>query len=134
MKIAIQLTLFAVAALISVSAAVAAPIESVESARASAAFQKVNAFLGEKAVVEELTKLGVTRDQVESRLAKLSDTQIEQLAAQVDTFRAGGKIRGGNPHPLGPLGCVLHQIHCTIRHIIQVLFCWDDIDHPCRGL
>jgi len=122
----IPLTL--VVALIGVTAAVAAPVESVESARASVAFQKVDAFLSEKIVGEQMTKLGVTPEQAKARLARLSDSQLEALAAQIDTLRAGGTIQGGNPHPLGPIGCVLHQIRDTIVHVIRFIFCFDDVD------
>jgi hypothetical protein len=117
----------AVVALLGVRAAMAAPVESVESARASAAFQKVDTFLSETIVAEQLARLGVSPEQARARLAQLSDAQLEALAAQVDTLQAGGTIQGGNPHRLGPLGCVWRQIHITFKHIMQVLFCWDDI-------
>jgi hypothetical protein len=127
MKIARLFALLATVALIGAWSAPAAPVESVESPLTAAAFQKVDAFLSERAVVDELTKLGVTRDQIQSRLAKLNDIQIEELAAQIDTLHAGGKIQCGCPHPLGPLGCVLRSIHESICHLVRFLFCWDDI-------
>ena len=102
----------------------AAPVESVESTTAK---QKVTTFLGEKAVVDQLTKLGITPAQAQARVAKLSDTQLESLAAQIDTLQAGGTIQTGHVHPIGPLACVIHQLHVTFMHIIHVLFCWDDI-------
>src|SRR5437867_82758 len=77
----------------------AAPVDSVESTRASAAFQTVDAFLGEKLVAERLAALGVSPDQASVRLAKLSEAQLEQLAAQVDLIHAGGTIQGGDPNP-----------------------------------
>ncbi len=117
----------AVAALLGARAAMAAPVESVESARASAAFQKLDTFLSEKIVAEQLTRLGVSPEQARARLAQLSDAQLETLAAQVDTLQAGGTIQGGNPHPLGPLGCVLAQIRDTVKHIVRFLFCWNDV-------
>lgn len=113
--------------LLGASAAIAAPVESVESARASAAFQKLDAFLSEKIVAEQLARLGVSAQQARARLAQLSEAQLQALAAQVDTLQAGGTIQGGNPHPLGPLGCVLAQIRDTVKHIVQFLFCWNDI-------
>jgi hypothetical protein len=121
----IPLTL--VVALIGVSAAIAAPVDSVESSRASAAFQKVDAFLAEQAVSDQLTKLGLTPDQAHARLARLSDAQLEQLAAEIDTLQAGGTVQGGNPSPTGPLACVFHQICQTIVHIFKAIFCFNDI-------
>jgi hypothetical protein len=114
-------------AVLGVSAAVAAPIESVESARACAAFQKVDAFLSEKVVGDQLVKLGVTPTQAKARLAQLSDAQLEQLAAQVDTLQAGGTIQSGNVHPFMGLYCTMVQIRQTIFHIFQLIFCWNDV-------
>jgi hypothetical protein len=110
-----------------VTATTAAPIESVESARATATFQKVDAFLCEQAVTDQLAKLGLTAEQAHARLARLSDAQLEELAAQIDTLHAGGTIQGGDPNPLGPLGCVLKQIRDTIVHVIKTIFCFTDI-------
>ena len=116
-----------VATIICVSAAMAAPVESVESACASSARQKVDTFLSEKAVADQLTKLGVTPAQAKARLDRLSDAQLTEIAAQIDTLQAGGTVQGGNPNPLGPIGCVLHQIGQTISHIIRFLFCFNDV-------
>lgn len=126
MKIVRQLTLSAMFVLATLSAW-AAPVESIESARASAALQKVDAFLGEQAVVDQLTALGLSAADARARIAQLDDRQLEQLAAEVDLLQAGGKIVSGYVNKLGPLGCVLCQIRATLRHIFQVLFCWDDI-------
>jgi hypothetical protein len=127
MKISCWCFLLAAVVLMGVTTTIAAPIESVESARATAAFQKVDAFLCEQAVTEQLAKLGLTTEQAHARLARLSDAQLEQLAAEIDTLQAGGTIQGGNPRTLGPIGCVLMQIRDTIVHVIKTLFCFNDI-------
>jgi hypothetical protein len=126
MKIARQLILSAALALI-VWPATAAPVESVESSRASVALQKVDAFLSEQVVVDQLKSLGVSSEDARARLAKLNEAQLEQLAAQVDLLQAGGKIRGAHLHPLGPLGCFLHQIHYFLHYVIRSVFCWEDV-------
>jgi len=123
MKIARLIIPLAVLTIITASA-IAAPVESVESTTAK---QKVTAFLGEKAVVDQLTKLGITPAQAQARVAKLSDAQLESLAAQIDTLQAGGMIQSGHIHPIGPLACVFAQLHQTFMHIVHVIFCWDDI-------
>ena len=110
-----------------VSAASAAPVESVESAVAKPALQKVGAFLGEQVVVAQMTKLGISADQARARLAKLDDAQLAQLVAQVDKLQAGGDIEGGNPHPLGSIGCIFKQIGISIVHFFKILFCWTDV-------
>jgi gas vesicle protein len=123
-----KITCLIVAAIVGIYATVqAAPVESVESARASVALQKVETFFSEKAVQDQLTALGISNQQVQNRLASLSDAQLEQVAAQVDMLKAGGTIQGGYPYPFGPVGCVVRQTFRTIQHVIQFLFCWTDI-------
>ena len=106
------------------TAAMAAPIESVESARASVALCKVETFLSEQAVAQQLTALGLSKEQVSMRLAQLSDAQLEQLAAQVDLIKAGGQIQGGNPNPWGPLQCIFNPLSRLCYNVYQVFFCW----------
>jgi hypothetical protein len=111
------------------TAVIAAPVESVESARASATLQKVESFLSEQAVARQLTALGLSQKQVSLRLTQLSDAQLEQLAAQVDLIKAGGQIQGGNPnHPWGgPLHCIIAPLSRFFYNVYQVFFCWGDL-------
>lgn len=122
-----KMILLGILAIVSALSTIAAPVESVDSARASAAFQKLDAFLGEQRVIDQLTSLGVSPQETRVRLAKLSDSQLEELAAQVDLIQAGGKIVCGHVHLLGPIGCVLRSIHDFTSHLIHFLFCWDDV-------
>ena len=109
------------------AAAMAAPVESVESARASAALRKVETFLSEQAVAQQLTALGLSEEQVSTRLARLSDVQLEQLAAQVDLIKAGGTIQGGNPNPWGPLRCIFKPLGRFLYDVFQVFVCWGQL-------
>lgn len=127
MKIAHFIVVPAIVAVLSVSSASAALVESVESAAAKPALQKVSVFLGEQAVVDQLIKLGVSPEQARARLVNLTDTQLAQLAMQVDKLQAGGDIQSGNPHPLGPIGCIFKRIGETITHFFKMLFCWTDV-------
>jgi hypothetical protein len=107
-----------------VSSTQAALVESVESARTTAAMQKIDGFLGEKVVAAQLTAMGMTRAQVSARLSQLSEAQVEQLAAQVDLIQTGGTIQSGNPNPLGPIGCILHELHSFLTDVYHLVFCW----------
>ena len=127
MKILHLLVLPAIVAIVGISSARAALVDSVESAAAKPALQKVDAFLGEQAVVAQLIKLGVSPEQARARLAKLNDAQLTQLAGQVDKLKAGGDIETSDPHPLGPVGCIFKRIGDTIVHIFKMLFCWTDV-------
>ena len=127
MKIIHCIAALAFMASLSISSVHAALIESVESAAAKPALQRVDAFLCRESVVAQLIKLGVSPNQARIRLAKLNDVQLAQLAMQVDKLQSGGDIQGGNPHPLGPIGCFFKNIGDTIANFFKVLFCWTDV-------
>ena len=102
----------------------AAPVESVESSRAAAAIEKIDAFLGEAAVAKQMAALGLTRDEVQARLCKLSDTQLENLAAQVDTIKAGGTIQRGVSE-CNPVVSFCRQVSIFFHNIYSFFFCWE---------
>lgn len=52
--------------------------------------QKVRAVLESKAVGQRLIDLGLSPDEAMSRLSILSDEQLHQLAADMDSLQAGG--------------------------------------------
>lgn len=53
---------------------------------------KVDEFLQQNVVREELAKRGVSADEISSRLASLSTEEMRQLSKQMDEARAGGDI------------------------------------------
>jgi hypothetical protein len=122
----VSIVLVVVSLIAALSSVVAAPVESVESARATAALQKVDAFLGEQAVADQLAALGLTREQASARLAQLSEAQLEQLAAQVDLIKAGGTIQGTSTGRMNPVACVFKQLGAVFANIIRVAFCFGD--------
>jgi hypothetical protein len=129
MKIAQFLVVSSVVAVSCLSPSIyAAPVESVESARASAALQKVDSFLNEKVVVRQLKALGISHEQASARLAQLSEAQLQQLAAHVDLIRAGGTIqKSGEVVTAGPLGCLAKQLGDLFHDFFELLFCWGDL-------
>jgi len=70
------------AVVIGTTSVFAAPCESVESAGASTAYQKVDAMLSEKIVASQLQSIGLSSQQAHARLSQLSEEQLGQLAAQ----------------------------------------------------
>jgi hypothetical protein len=124
MKIAhvIALTVLAVP-LIAASSVFAAPCESVESASASTAYQKIDGMLGEKIVVDHLKAVGLTADQARARVAQLNQGQLDQLAAQADLIKAGGTIQDDGDH-WGPLECMYKQLKTFFYDVYQLVFCW----------
>jgi hypothetical protein len=112
--------------ILGVSGALAAPVESVDSARASAALQQVENFLLEQAVAEQLATLGLDADLVRARLAGLSDAQLEALAAQVELLAAGGTIQGAEQRK-GILSCITEPLGRLFYNLYQLIFCWGDL-------
>jgi hypothetical protein len=115
------------AIIISASAAYAAPCESVASAGASTAYQKVDALLSEKIVAAQLQAVGLSSGQAQARLSQLSERQLGELAAQADMIQIGGTIQGGDIHQLGPLEYVFHQAGIFFGNIYRLLFSWQDL-------
>jgi len=63
----------------------------VEVTRAQAEANVRNS-IENSSVKDELLKHGLTQDEVSSRLASLSEQEIQQLSAQVNEAKAGGDI------------------------------------------
>ena len=115
------------AIIVSASSAYAAPCESVASAGASTAYQKIDALLTEKIVATQLQAVGLSCEQAQARLSQLSERQLGELAAQADMIRVGGTIQGGEVNKLGPLGCVFHQFGVFFTNVYRLIFCWKDL-------
>ncbi|MFW6108676.1 MAG: PA2779 family protein [bacterium] len=76
------------------SAAMAQPVPSMASAGAErsprqAAEARVTRLLAEEQVGEALAELGLKPEEVRSRLDRLSDEQLAQLADHLETIQAG---------------------------------------------
>jgi len=105
----------------------AAPCESVASANASTAYQKVDALLGEKIVVTHLRAIGLSSEQAQARLSQLSERQLGELAAQADMIQVGGTIQGGDVHHGGPFWYIGHQFCRFFDNVYRLLFSWEDL-------
>lgn len=115
------------AIIVSASPSFAAPCESVESAGASTAYQKVDAMLSEQIVVSHLQAIGLSSQQAHARLSQLSEQQLGQLAAQADMLQAGGTIQHDEADHLGPLRCMWKQLTTLATNLYRVIFCWKDL-------
>jgi len=115
------------AIIVSATSTYAAPCESVASASASTAYQKVDGMLGEKMVMAHLQAIGLSREQAQARLSQLSERQLGELAAQADMIQVGGTIQGADLHKLGPLDYIGHQFCRLFDNIYRLLFTWQDL-------
>lgn len=66
----------------------------VEEMSRGEAVSKVQEILSRTEVRSELIKRGVAPEEVESRIAALSDQELRQLAGQMDQAMAGGDVVG----------------------------------------
>jgi hypothetical protein len=60
----------------------------------TADLQKIQNILEMKAVKERLSQLGLTHDEIQSKLSQLSDQQIHQIALQLDDLKVGQDALG----------------------------------------
>lgn len=68
--------------------------ETVDLLSRTALEAKVRAHLQREELKQELLKYGVSADEVSSRLASLSHSELNQLATQMDQARYGGDVFG----------------------------------------
>jgi hypothetical protein len=68
--------------------------EVVESLTRSQAEAKVRSYLDRQDFQSELVKMGLSPAEVSKRVASLSDSELKQLATQMDQARYGGDIFG----------------------------------------
>jgi hypothetical protein len=62
----------------------------VEQMSRAEARQRVERVLGDQEIRTKLAELGMSPDEMSVRLATLSDTELRQLASQIDQARYGG--------------------------------------------
>ena len=128
MKIAHLAGLSAVTAIVlTVSTGFAAPSESVESAGASSAYQKVDAMLNEQIVAAQLQAVGLTSQQAHARLSQLNDQQLGQLAAQADLIQAGGTIQGCGCENVEPFSCLWRQLTAFAINVYRMVVLWRNV-------
>jgi hypothetical protein len=73
-----------------------APSEIISLAQSErvADLGKIQKVIEVKAISERLKQFGLTHDEVQSRLAQMSDQQIHQVALQMDSLRVGQSDAG----------------------------------------
>ncbi len=115
------------AIIVGATSAYAAPCESVASASASTAYQKVDGMLGEKIVASHLQAIGLSPEQAQARLSQLSERQLGELAAQADMIHAGGTIQGADLQKWNPFTYLGHQFCNFCDDVYRLLFSWQDL-------
>ena len=65
-------------------------VMNLSPAERSADLKKVQRFLEMKMVRERLKELGLTREEIQSRMDQISDQQLHQLALKLDNLTVAG--------------------------------------------
>ena len=65
-------------------------VMNLSPAERSADLKKVQKFLEMKMVRERLKELGLTREEIQSRMDQISDQQLHQLALKLDNLTVAG--------------------------------------------
>jgi len=68
--------------------------ESASDSIRAADLQKVQALLESKVVRQRLEDFGLTSQEINARLIRLSDDQVHQMATQIDALTPGGNGLG----------------------------------------
>lgn len=74
------------------SAAVLSPEMLISGDRATrdSALSEIRSVLEHRLITQRLADLGLSPEEIDARLSQLSDSQLRQLAAQLDSVMAGG--------------------------------------------
>ena len=66
------------------------PYEGNGTSHRETDLQRIQKLLESKVVQQKLSQLGLTREEIESRLHQLDDEQIHQIASQIQALEPGG--------------------------------------------
>ncbi len=83
-------SLFSLASPAVVQAEIIGTLAGIESAQREANLTKINAVLAREEVREQMHALGVESAQIDARLAALTDSELNQLAQEIEFAPAGG--------------------------------------------
>ena len=83
-------SLFSLASPAVVQAEIIGTLAGIESAQREADLTKINAVLAREEVREQMHALGVESAQIDARLAALTDSELNQLAQDIESAPAGG--------------------------------------------
>lgn len=86
------LQIFCVGIPLSANAAMIGTDTAIETSQRAEHRQTVDAFMAQEQVRQQLLDWGVAADQVEERLAALTDAELRDLATRMDDAPAGGLL------------------------------------------
>jgi hypothetical protein len=86
------MTAFSLGSPMAAHAEIIGTLTSLESQQRTTDLATVNAALSRTEVRAQFTKLGVDAAVVDMRVANLTDSELRQLAQQIDTAPAGGSV------------------------------------------
>ena len=85
-------SIFALSSPAVVQAEMIGTLAGLESQERGASLTKLNQLLAKEHVREEMRALGVDQAQIETRLASLTTSELNQLASDIDNMPAGAAL------------------------------------------
>jgi outer membrane protein W len=79
----------------------------------------------QQCVVDRLMSLGLSAEQAQSRVAQMSEAELEQLAAEPGLLLVGGTIQGDETDTLGPVGHGKRTAGTLMDNVYENLLGWD---------
>ena len=90
------LPLLSIASARPLSAEIIGTLSALEATQRDRDLDTLNRALPSEQVRQQLTKWGVAPDQVDARVAALTDDELRMLAQRVDSMPAGGRLPRGD--------------------------------------
>lgn len=88
----LALSLLSLGSPLAAQAGVITTLEGIESTRAQNELTRINSALAREQVREQMRALGVDEAQLQARLSRLTDAELQTLADRIDGLPAGAGV------------------------------------------
>ena len=86
----LALSILSLSSPVVVQAQIIGTLEAIESQQRTRDLETVSSALAREEVREQMAALGVDAQQIDTRLAALTDSELRQLAGEIESMPAGG--------------------------------------------
>ena len=86
----LALSILSLSSPVVVQAQIIGTLEAIESQQRTRDLETVSSALAREEVREQMAALGVDAQQIDTRLAAMTDSELRQLAGEIESMPAGG--------------------------------------------
>lgn len=86
----LALSILSLSSPVVVQAQIIGTLEAIESQQRTRDLETVSSALAREEVREQMAALGVDAQQIDTRLAAMTDSELRQLAGEIESLPAGG--------------------------------------------